>query len=191
MRQSVRFATLTPLLLSAAFAAGAKAQETSTACSPRAPEDAVAPTVESVLRLEGHLRLFAMDTVNMRVSWKGGDIQLRRPDSALVAEWRKRAAASDPRVRRDQPPALVAVRHEGAAPWWNENTVVKGATLELGSCPLYLACFDYNTIYFGIERLSRAGAWGRWKDYQMGIGRLIDERGRFLKDPAGYFCLLR
>lgn len=191
MTKTVSRVALALVLLSAWLSGDAHPQDVPSTCAPRAPDDAVAPTAESIAGLEGQLRVFAMDTVNMRSSWRGRSIQLRRPDSALVAEWSKRAAASGPGMRRERPPALIGVRAAGATPWWDESIVVTGATLELGACPLYFACMDLNTIYFGIERLSPVGAWGRWNDYQMGIGRLIDGRGQFLKDPAGYFCLLR
>jgi hypothetical protein len=200
MHRIVRWIAL-PLTLEALFAAGAQAQEAPTGCPPSALADAIAPTAEAVALLEGRLRLFAMDTVNMRVRWKGQAFEVRRPDSALVAEWRKRSIASAPRPSQERPPVvvmaqarlpvLVGVRGGNAEPWWDERIAMYGGGFELGACPLHFMCMDGNTIYFRIDRISPTAASGRWNDYQTGLGRMVDERGKFLANPAGYFCLLR
>ena len=160
-------------------------------CSSLAPKEALPPTPEAVAKLEGHFQLFATDTANGFVSRDGDRLELRRPDSLLIAEWRERQARSGLKPER-WVPRLVAVRAANDAPRWNEDIDVRGATLALGACPLYMACMDGNPVYFMMDRVSSHGAWGHWMDLQQGMGRLVNSAtGKLLANPAGYFCLLR
>ena len=160
-------------------------------CSSLAPKEALLPTPEAIAKLEGHFQLFATDTVNGFVSRNGDRLELRHPDSLLIAEWRERQASSGLKPER-WVPRLVAVRAANDGQRWNEEIDVRGATLALRACPLYMGCFDGNTIYFMMDRVSSHGAWGHWMDLQQGLGRLVDiTTGKLLANPAGYFCLLR
>lgn len=52
-------------------------------------------------------------------------------------------------------------------------------------------CLDASPDVLVIRELSGVGFRGSWRDYQTGMARVVDQRGRLLPDPAGYFCAYR
>lgn len=52
-------------------------------------------------------------------------------------------------------------------------------------------CLDASPWLLYVAAVSADGFWGLWKDNQTGIGRVFDDGGRPLPDPAGYFCARR
>lgn len=65
---------------------------------------------------------------------------------------------------------------------------VDGVTLYLGCRD----CLDASPLVLTIQAVSKDGFWGTWRDYQTGIGEVVDSlTGRPLADPAGRFCAQR
>src|SRR5687767_5525067 len=59
---------------------------------------------------------------------------------------------------------------------------------------LYLGCrdcMDASPAVLQVQVISEAGFWGSWRDYQTGIGYVVDREGRRAPDPAGPFCAIR
>jgi hypothetical protein len=72
---------------------------------------------------------------------------------------------------------------------------------EIGSQPaevddgvLYLGCrdcADASPDVLQVRRVSAAGFWGPWRNFQSGIGIAVDASGARLPDPVGLFCAIR
>ncbi len=56
---------------------------------------------------------------------------------------------------------------------------------------LYVGCRGCSRTAYRVIALTPTGFWGLWIDPQEGIGKAVDSTGRWLPNPAGYFCALR
>jgi hypothetical protein len=110
-------------------------------------------------------------------------LDLSLADSARRAESRLRGLGHAPRREL----RLVGVQRDSG----NE----RDAAVEVDGPLLYVGCrdcLDASPTVLRIVRADDRGFFGTWHNYQMGIGRLFDERtGKPSPDPAGYFCAWR
>ena len=71
---------------------------------------------------------------------------------------------------------------------------VRSQPAEVDAGIIYLGCRDCNDASPAVLRvhaISDAGFWGTWRDYQTGIGYVVDRAGKRAPDPSGYFCAIR
>lgn len=70
----------------------------------------------------------------------------------------------------------------------------KSDSAEYENGRLYIGCrrcLDGDPLVYDIGWSGATGFGGMWRDYQSGIVRAIDDRGRPTPDPAGHFCAVR
>lgn len=75
---------------------------------------------------------------------------------------------------------------------WNSKYPAEKAEWDAGT--LYLGCrdcLDASPDYLRIEAVTATGFWGTWINHQSGIAHVVDDKGKPLPDPAGYFCAAR
>ena len=109
---------------------------------------------------------------------------LRPPDSLEAATARLRSIGHSP---RHSLLLLGSVEHDYEGRTYSD-------VVELDSGVVYIGCRDCNDgnpWHLRITAADASGLYGFWNDYQTGIDRVVDRRGRRLPDPAGYFCALR
>ncbi len=66
--------------------------------------------------------------------------------------------------------------------------------IEMDAGTLYLGCRDCTDAspdHLSVTTITPQGFSGTWIDFQTGLGYAVDDEGRRLPDPAGYFCAVR
>ncbi len=74
------------------------------------------------------------------------------------------------------------------------DTVSHREPVEVDAGRLYMGCRDCADASPDVGRITLVGPsgfQGVWGNAQTGIGRAIDDRGRELPNPQGYFCAIR
>jgi hypothetical protein len=74
------------------------------------------------------------------------------------------------------------------------STGQRAQPAEIDSSVLYIGCrdcTDASPLVLRVRALSASGFWGSWRDYQTGIGYVVDGKGKRAPDPAGHFCAIR
>jgi hypothetical protein len=78
---------------------------------------------------------------------------------------------------------------------WRNSPSERATEAEIDGSLLYLGCrdcMDASPTVLRIIEVDERGFFGTWRNYQTGIGRLLDKStGDPLPDPAGYFCAWR
>ena len=174
-----------PILLAACAPARAQIGHITRSCVP----DSTTPSPNRPidLRLAGTFRLAQiwteMAAEHLADSVSYSSLQLTITDSA------QRAAATRPSLglmRRRDLQFVGSVR---------AGIGQRAEPAEVDAGVLYLGCRDCTDASPEVLRItgvSELGFSGTWRDYQTGIGVLIDTRtGQRSPDPAGYFCAWR
>ena len=87
-----------------------------------------------------------------------------------------------------------SVTHVGTHRWSLESRPPRPVETEGDQPVIHVGCrfcFDAAPWVLYVAAVSEDGFWGLWRDYQTGTGRVFDDAGRRLPDPAGYFCAQR
>jgi hypothetical protein len=145
------------------------------------PANATPVSAERVSTLTGRFRL-TLVTTSFTSPRSSSELTLRTPDSVARAGATVRALGHQP--RRDL--RLVGEWH------WSAKYPAERAEWDSGT--LYLGCrdcLDASPDHLRIESIDPAGFAGTWADYQTGIAHVVDDKGKPLPDPAGYFCAVR
>ena len=140
----------------------------------------------ALLHMTGSFRLTLVVT-SFRAAWTPPTYRLllRQPDSSEAAEARIGRVGHRPR------PDLRLV---GIAALLDDLSGQRQPNVELDSGIVYMGCrdcMDGDPLELIVTAADTDGFYGRWRDYQRGIGHAIDESGRRLPDPAGHFCAVR
>lgn len=112
-----------------------------------------------------------------------GRLTLRLPDSTERREAAVRTFGHRPRARLQ----LLGM-------WRTSRDSLRTSPAEVDGGVLFLGCrdcLDASPDVLVIRELTGDGFRGSWRDYQTGLGRVVDQRGRLLPDPAGHFCAFR
>ena len=147
-------------------------------CTDSPPSDARPATADRIGQLAGRFRLTEI-TTSFAIQPSVTELVLHAPDSAARANAVRRFIGHVPRRNL----RLVGSWH------WSSRYPAVNAEWDAGI--LYLGCrdcLDGSPEHLRIEAISDHGFWGRWADYQTGIGHIVDKSGKPLPDPAGYFC---
>jgi hypothetical protein len=172
--------------LSAACAHG-RAAPAPPDCPPIADTSRVALDTTAAAALAGHYDVVSVNTV------RGYDGYVSRHRLHLVAldpARRLRTRPSFPGRATRIDTLLLAGRYE-----WDADGRVYGDTAEVfprGSLIVgCVLCLDASPTLHTIDALTADGFRGRWSNPQTGIGVAVDERGRRLPNPGGYYCARR
>ena len=146
-----------------------------TACTMTPPAGTSRMRPADIAMLTGEFEVTLL-TTSGAIERPGAPLTLRLADSA------ERAVAGQRRIGFTQRTALQLTGR------------VENQPAEVDDGVLYLGCrdcTDASPSVLEITRVSRAGFWGTWRDFQTGIGVAVDARGARLPDPAGRFCAIR
>jgi hypothetical protein len=166
------------------------------ACAPATAPDARAYTPAEWPALGGRFALTEEWTSSPDPYVTRGELTLAPVDSAEQRFRRRRVVG--PRAGEPYGPERFRPlrgeyvwRVEPAPPdgrrEWREPAEFEDDTLYTG----YREGMDMSPTHLRVEGVSSRGFWGTWRNYQTGIGRLIDRDGRPAPDPAGRFCATR
>lgn len=192
----MKYLILFPVVLAAACGSARQAFCAPDQCNRKTFRDAAVYDSSQWRALEGHFRIFQVDTVNGRVS-EVETVQLAAPDSTARAPFvgPRRQIRRGVFVADSTPlpiPQLVGV--ERTAPFvqfdlswrlYSDRTLVHG-------CPITYLCFDDSPTRYAITHVSGMGFFGAWDNPMNGNFRLYDPKTkRVLPSPSGYFCAIR
>jgi hypothetical protein len=176
------------LILGACASSNAVSNVRTADCGPNAPADAASFKASRLTDLTGTFRMvhvltsFPVDSVAHAI--RRSSISLQLPDSAQLA------------LSRESSLGRYARRNLQLTGTWDwSDSVYPLWPAEMDSDTLYLGCrdcIDASPYVLLVAHVSQRGFWGRWRDYQTGIGTVFDQRtGARLPDPAGFFCAIR
>ena len=154
---------------------------------PATPPPGATPFSDSLAgQLRGAFRLFVVTTTSPGsgpIVDSGWTLNLSAVDSARRAQSIQRRIGFLPRKH---------LLLEGHAETDSSGRQRQPAEMDDGI--LYIGCRDCNDASPTVLRvlgISEAGFWGSWRDYQTGIGYVVDREGKRAPDPAGHFCAIR
>ena len=154
---------------------------------PAAPPPNTTPFSDSLVSdLNGTFRLFVVTTSypgSGPTIDSGWTLRIASVDSARRAEATQRRIGVFPRKQ---------LQMEGRA--LPNNAGWQPQPAEVDSGILYMGCrdcVDASPLVFRPQWRSERGFGGTWRDYQTGIGRVVDREGKWAPDPAGHFCAVR
>lgn len=150
-------------------------------CSAGPPREAVAYSSDVSEALVGRFHL-----ISVRTSFETG------PGYPLELELRAATAEEKAEAKREgisyRPRGLTHVGQSASADYHKPFIAeADGAIIYLG-CRL---CIDGSPTVLYVAGVTDYGFWGLYRNYQTGIGRVVDSEGNWAPDPAGYFCAER
>lgn len=156
----------------------------SSVCAPVSQEPGVAHASEILAsQLIGDFRLSSINTAGGTAQVLGSQrLHLVRPDSATIARSRVRGLGHYPRA------ALQLVGHASIKGFAQQDKA------EFDAGILYIGCrdcMDASPTIHRILEVSAGGFRGTWQDNMTGIAVMVDQMGRRLPNPQGYFCAER
>jgi hypothetical protein len=150
-------------------------------CSAGPPREAVAYSSDLSEALVGRFYL-----ISVRTSFETGpgyplELELRATTAEEKAEARREGIGYRPR----------GLTHVGE---FASSSYHKLFTAEADGAVIYLGCrhcIDASPTVLYVAAVTDDGFWGLYRNYQTGIGRVVDSEGNWAPDPAGYFCAER